>query len=55
MKDLPHHRLDRLDAFAKAGIVDGHVAPAEHALTLRRDGLLDDLVNLRRALRRRAA
>src|SRR5271165_6973588 len=45
-KDLPHHRLDRLHAFAKDGIVDGHVAPAEHAEALRRDDLLDDLVNL---------
>ena len=45
-KDLPHHRLDRLHPFAKAGIVDGHVAPAEHAEALRRNDLLDDLVNL---------
>ena len=28
-EDLLHHRLDRLHALAKAGIVDRHVAPAE--------------------------
>ena len=28
-EDLLHHRLDRLDAFAKPRIVDRHVAPAE--------------------------
>ena len=41
-----HHRLDRLHAFAKAGIVDRHVAPAEHAEAFGRDSLLDDLAHL---------
>ncbi len=45
-EDLLHHRLDRLDAFAKHGIVDRHVAPAEHVQALGRDDLLDDSARL---------
>ena len=53
-EDLLHHRLDRLDAFAKRGIVDRHVAPAEHVQALGRDDLLDDFAHLlaRRGLAR---
>ena len=43
---LAHHGLDGLHPLAEARIVDGHVAPAEHALTLGGDGLLDDLFDL---------
>ena len=41
-----HDRLDRLHAFAKAGIVDGHVAPAQHGQAFGRNGLFDDLARL---------
>ena len=45
-EDLLHHRLDRLHALAEPGIVDRHVAPAEHRLALRRDDLFDDIAHL---------
>ena len=45
-ENLLHHRLNRLDAFAKRGIVDRHVAPAEHVQALGRHDLLDDFPHL---------
>ena len=45
-EDLLRHRLDRLHTLAKTGIVDRHVAPADHRLALRRDGLFNDIAHL---------
>ena len=45
------HRLDRLDALAEAGVVDGNVAPADQRLALGGDDLLDDLLDLGARLR----
>ena len=43
---LALHRLDRLDALAEVGIVDGHVAPADQRLPFGGDRLLDDRLDL---------
>src|SRR5690242_8276748 len=45
-ENLLHHWFDRLDAFAKSGIVDRDVAPAEYAQAFGGDDLLDDSTRL---------